>query len=182
MTREEVKELLQELGIEEPTKENINAMLSKIHQERKNAVAEELELRKDEMKDYVKKEDYDKLNVQYQEVTSKLTQNERHQNYLKYGVDPKYNKFVDSELKDVKAEELETKIKELFKSYPEWEQKKTDAKASNANEKDIKNNGEVNDVINNSIKTSLGNTATNSKASKEPLNLKEAITNYYSQN
>lgn len=181
MTREEVKELLQELGIEEPTKENINAMLSKIHQERKQAVAEELDSRKDEMKEYVKKEDYDKLNAQYQEATSKLTQNERHQNYLKFGVDPKYNKFVDSELKDVKSDELEAKIKELFKSYPEW-QKKTDAQASNANVKGNNENVENSDSSNtNFVKNSLGSTATNSKASKEPLNLKEAVANYYSQ-
>lgn len=118
MTREQIKNMLIESGVEAPSNLLISALLDSFNSEKKQAVDEATktatEKAQEAFKDYVKPDDYKKLQDEMSNLKDSSAKAERTAKYKAKGVSDKYLDFADSKLKDSKDfdKDLETFIKD----------------------------------------------------------------------
>jgi len=102
MTREQLISMLQEGGVEDPSKSMVRNILNAFTTEKDNAVAQATTTAEEKFKDYVKPEDHQKIineNATLKDASAKAN---RLAKYKEHKLLDKYAEDVDAKLKDSK--------------------------------------------------------------------------------
>ena len=121
MTRKELEQILTDLGIE-PSKATVTALLSSFNEEKRNAIAETTNKIMDDVKDWVKPEDYQKLKEEYEAL--KKNQPDDYEDLKKFKADTLAEK--ENNQKKSYLESLGFKRPDLFFDKVDWSKAKYD--------------------------------------------------------
>ena len=131
MTREQINQILIERGVETPSGLLISALLDAINAEKKQAVEEATktatEKAQEQFKDYVKPDDFKKLQDEITTLKDSSAKAERTAKLKAKGINEKYLEYADSKLKDSKDfdKDLESFVKDNAELLGKVEDKKT---------------------------------------------------------
>lgn len=117
MTREQLISILQEGGMENPSKLVINSILNVVNDEKRDAVNEAIERTKGDFKGYKSKEDVESLEKQIADLKDAGAKAERVNKMKLKGINEKYIDFADGLLKESK--DFDKDLEKYVGNYPE---------------------------------------------------------------
>lgn len=117
MTREQLQSILQEGGIENPSKLMVNSILNIITEEKKALTAEVEATANEKYKGYKSQEDYAKLEKEIADLKDAGAKAERINKLKLKGISEKYIDYADSILKDSKN--FDKDLEKYVTDYPE---------------------------------------------------------------
>lgn len=117
MTREQITSILQEGGIENPSKLVVDSIIAKYNEEKKMAIEAAKAEVKEEFKDFKSKEDYEALQNEISSLKDAGAKNERIGKLKAKGIQEKYVEFADGVLKESKN--FDKDLEKYLSDYPE---------------------------------------------------------------
>lgn len=117
MNREQSRELLKELGVENPTSMQVTGLLNAIKEDKDAAVKSAVEQTEAKYKDFVKPDDHKKLQDEIATLKDSSAKAERTAKYKDAKLADKWHEHADSILKDSK--DFDNDLKKFVKDNPE---------------------------------------------------------------
>lgn len=132
MNRPQATELLKSLGIEEPTRTQVDLLMANYKAQTQESIEQAIEQAKkdaettanEKFKDYKTAEEYQTLERELADLKDSKAKTERTSKYTAKGISEKYHDYADSKLKDSK--EFDKDLEEFIKNNAELVSKAKD--------------------------------------------------------